>query len=196
MIFHLIYLAAGYGTRYGSNKLTEIFMGKALYRHVLDRLIEIGNEGRFDTDITVVTQYPDIVRELAGKPVNCVINPDPSRGISSSLKIGITSLTGKDKISDGDYLVFFVADQPYLAKETIENFLMDVEYSAMPMACVSKDGEFGNPGAFYSSMVSELLKLTGDTGGKQLMKAHPDDVFLFDDVDPYELRDIDKHGEV
>lgn len=193
MTFHIIYLAAGYGNRYGSNKLTEIFMGKELYRQVLDRLIEIEHEDRIPMDITVVTQYPKIVKALESEHVTCAVNPDPSRGISSSLIVGIESLQKQKIIGAEDYLVFFVADQPYLQKDTIENFLMDVEYEKQPMACIGSDGEYGNPVAFYVTCIPDLLKLTGDKGGKVLLKkAKPEDVFTFDDVDPMELRDIDR----
>ena len=60
--FHVIYLAAGYSRRFFGNKLLAPLNGKSLYRHTLDRLLEIRREAHGAVDITVVTQY-EAIRE-------------------------------------------------------------------------------------------------------------------------------------
>ena len=56
MAVHLIFLAAGFSRRFGSNKLFYLMDGKPMYRHVLDRLLEILKDGTFCANLTVVTQ--------------------------------------------------------------------------------------------------------------------------------------------
>ena len=50
----IIYMAAGSGRRFGSNKLLYEFKEKPLYRHALDKIIEYVSV-RPDTELIVVT---------------------------------------------------------------------------------------------------------------------------------------------
>lgn len=64
----ILYLAAGNSRRFGENKLLYPLDGKAVYRHLLDRLAQIA--GRHENwELLVVTQYERILEELgaAGK---------------------------------------------------------------------------------------------------------------------------------
>ncbi len=189
---HCIYLASGFSRRYGGNKLVSVYSGKKLYRHVLDKLMAIKKEEQIKIDITVVTQYAEILQDLKNEDVLTAVNTDPSRGISSSLQVGIRELEKTGRLNSGDVLVFFVADQPHLKKESIENFITGFEYSRKDMGCMGLSGEYGNPCAFSLSRTEELKKLTGEHGGKTILKKHPDEVFLFDDIESEELEDIDR----
>ena len=60
----ILYLAAGNSRRFGENKLLYPLDGKAVYRHLLDRLAQIA--GRHENwELLVVTQYERILEELA-----------------------------------------------------------------------------------------------------------------------------------
>jgi molybdenum cofactor cytidylyltransferase len=87
--------------------------------------------------------------------------------------------------------IFFVADQPQLQLETIRRFLTGWQGSGKGLACVTWNGTWGNPCGFSKAYFPELLALEGDKGGKKVIKAHPDDVFLYPVSDPKELEDID-----
>ena len=103
MQFHFIYLAAGYSRRFGANKLLAPYDGTPMYRVLLGRLVSILESDVLVKDITVVTQYREIEDEVSRidletvKPVRCVINPDPSRGISSSIRCAVEYLTEEDE---------------------------------------------------------------------------------------------------
>ena len=206
MKFHFIYLAAGYSRRYGTNKLLAPYKGTPMYRVLLDRLVNILAYDESVIDITVVTQYKEIQDEVGrinretGHPVRCVINPDPSRGISSSIKCAVKYLTEANTASvpvdchknDPDRaLIFFVADTPHLAEETVLRFVHAFAKSGKRLACIGRDGDMGNPGGFGAEFIPELMELEGDRGGKRILLAHRDDVFIFSDTKPEELEDID-----
>ena len=192
MKFHFIYLAAGFSRRYGTNKLLAPYKGIPMYRVLLDRLVNILTYDKSVIDITVVTQYKEIQDEVGrinretGLPVMCVINPDPSRGISSSIKCAAAQL-----IEDNDALIFFVADTPRLTEKTVTDFIHAFAKSGKRLACIGRDGEMGNPGGFGAEFIPELMELEGDRGGKRILLAHRDDVFIFSDTKPEELEDID-----
>ncbi|MDO4620472.1 MAG: nucleotidyltransferase family protein [Lachnospiraceae bacterium] len=191
-MFHMILLAAGFSSRFGSNKLLYEMDGKPMYRHLFDRLEAIAGEDNLETDLTVVTQYHEIGDALEGRNCFVTYNEDPSRGISSSLITGIQSLQERGVIEDGDYLVFFTADQPYLQKETVEDFLSAVEYMEKGLAAVAVEEKMLNPCAFSTEYIPELLALKGDKGGKQVLRKHEDEIFLFQVDSEEELVDIDR----
>lgn len=211
MNFHFIYLAAGYSRRFGANKLLASYEGTPMYRVLFDRLVNVLKTYDAARDITVVTQYREIEAEVRRigeetvKSVRCVINPDPSRGISSSIKCGVADLLSRSRElalfengkcdfrenSADEALVFFVADTPNLSEETVTEFLHAFARSGKRLGCIGRDGEMGNPGGFCAEFIPELMELEGDRGGKRILLAHSDEVFIFSDTEPEELEDID-----
>lgn len=119
-----------------------------------------------------------------------VYSPESQNGISYSIRAGILA-----EASAPDAYVFFAADQPWLSEKTIEAFLEAMEHGAGEkdgrIGCVSHNGESGNPVWFSSGYREELLALTGDQGGKRVMKAHMDRVRLFEVEEARELFDMD-----
>lgn len=67
MRISFIYMASGFGSRFGSNKLLVPFKGKELYRHGLDCICqaagELEKEGH-QTEVLVVSQYEAILKQL------------------------------------------------------------------------------------------------------------------------------------
>lgn len=113
MKIHMILLAAGFGSRFGSNKLLYEMGGKPMYRHTLDVMLSLAREMK-DADVTVVTRYEEIYRDAKETGALCLMNRHSEQGISSSVQIGLEANLhpGKDA-----YYLFFTADQPELKKE-------------------------------------------------------------------------------
>ena len=211
MYFHFIYLAAGYSRRFGANKLLTPYDGIPMYRILFDRLVSILESDELVKDVTVVTQYSEIEDEVnrrsqkTSKSVRCVINPDPSRGISSSIKCGIADLLSHSetlalheknkcglRIDPASHaIIFFVADTPQLAEKTVTEFIHAFADSGKRLGCIGHEGEMGNPGGFGAEFIPELMELEGDRGGKRILLAHRDEVLIFSDTKPEELEDID-----
>ncbi len=78
-----------------------------------------------------------------------------------------------------DAVCFFVCDQPYLSRNTIEQFLKGYQVSGKGIGCVGAGERLGNPVVFQMSYVKELLSLTEDTGGKAVVKKHLDDLYVY-----------------
>ncbi len=184
----LIYMASGFGSRFGANKLLEDLDGRPMYRHGLDclRQVQADLEGRgWKVNLLVVSQYEEILKEAALLGAEAVYNGHSSQGITASIRIG-TLAAGQDT----QLYAFCVADEPRLRQETVTGFLTGFEASGYGMGCVCAEGRRGNPAAFAKGYREELLALTGDKGGSQLMKRHPEDLWLYQA--PWEeLRDVD-----
>ena len=106
----ILYLAAGNSRRFGENKLLYPLDGKAVYRHLLDRLAQIA--GRHENwELLVVTQYERILEELAplvkAGRLQTVFSPDSEKGISYTIRAGIEAAEKQN----ADACACFVADQ-------------------------------------------------------------------------------------
>lgn len=211
-MIHIIYMAAGNSRRFGSNKLFYELDGKPMYRHLLDRLVEIKNrynKSKSDSqtiDITVVTRYWEILDYCACIPdCHAVISPDSEKGISYTIKAGIMAVQEQKKLKKSsevthhtaeteEYYMFAVADQPYLKSQSVIKLIDRVlkNTGGKRLAFSLRCGDpVGNPCVFNSSLVPQLLSLEGDKGGRSVAKKY--DCVYVDIADERELMDIDTY---
>ena len=219
-MIHIIYMAAGNSRRFGSNKLFYELDGKPMYRHLLERLIEI--KDRYNNlesynpliDITVVTRYREILDYCSSIPdCHAVLSPDSEKGISYTIKAGIMAVQEhkkkngvrqkKQEKSSGvsqnsaeteEYYMFAVADQPYLKSQSVIKLIDKVLENTGNERLVFSlrcGTAVGNPCVFNSSLIPQLLSLEGDKGGRSVAKKH--DCVYVDIADERELMDIDTY---
>lgn len=172
-------MAAGMGTRFGGNKLTQEWNGRSLIRRALEAV-----PADRVAAVAVVTQYPEIVSLAKSFSFTPIVNSHPEYGQSHSIHLGIRTL------SDCDALLFQVADQPLLRRESVAA-LIDL-YCQHP-ACIvglGHAGQRGNPCIFPARFFPELLQITGDRGGNVVIRQHEDALLLWE-VPARELVDVD-----
>ena len=87
--------------------------------------------------------------------------------------------------------LFTVSDQPWLTAETIVELVHKFLSEHKGMACTLLGTKTGNPCIFSRKYYQELMEITGDKGGKQIINRHPDDVVYLEIKDARELVDID-----
>ncbi|MDR1766641.1 MAG: nucleotidyltransferase family protein [Lachnospiraceae bacterium] len=213
MEIYLILLAAGNSVRFGGNKLLAQVGGKPMYRHIVDEVARIedmhagnasgdpcpggvgggGGRGRVFCGKVAVTQYPVIGEDLARAGYEVVYNEHGGDGIASSIRLGIEAATAMahEGCAGARGFMFAVCDQPALRGETIEGFLQGFLAGHKGIGSLAQGGEMGNPAIFSEKYLPELLALSGDVGGRRVIKAHMDDVYLHEVGDAGELRDID-----
>ena len=186
---HLIFLAAGLSRRFGSDKLLYLIDGRPMYRHLLDRLSGLCRE-RADCRLLVVTRGGEVLAHCRAAGIETAVNPEPERGISSSVRIAVSALQGAG-LRDGDRLVFFNADQPKLTKETIAAFLDGADRNGLPFGAIGDGTELRSPCFFPGWAAGELLRLSGDRGGKSILLRRPEEVWVFTGAAREELEDVD-----
>lgn len=187
-MFYMIYLAAGLSSRYGSNKLLEMVDGKPMFRHLLDILTVMKEEEPHRYELVVVTAYNEIEESVKGLPVKVVRNNNQELGASHSIKLGLEAC---GEIGQHDYVMFAVADQPYVKEDELFGFIHMYKRSYKGIGCLSYQGVMGNPVIFQGKFVPELMALTGDVGGKAVVKAHLSEVFQYEADSELSLQDID-----
>lgn len=172
-----------------------------MYRHTLDRLLQLMEDTDLLRKLIVVTQYDEVEQDLQAychqlaemkrkEDIIVVKNEHSERGISSSLQCGLLA----DDTADA-YLCC-VADQPYLTEGTIRLFLKRYIEDGRGIGCTAYKGSYGNPVIFAAKYRNELLNLEGDKGGKQIFNRHIEDIMLFEVTDAHELTDIDLPSEI
>lgn len=182
----LVLLAAGDSRRFKGNKLLSLFEGKTMYRHIVDQAETL--PGLFFRKI-IVTQYPEIGEDLEKLGYEVVENHESILGISHSIQLALAALG-----DTADAACFAVCDQPWLTAKTIEGLIDGWKRSGRGLGCLAHNGELGNPSVFSSPYFTELAALTGDRGGKRILRSHLEDVYLFEVENEQELRDIDTRG--
>ena len=191
-MFYMIYLAAGLSSRYGSNKLLAEVDGKPMYRHLLDILTVMKEEEPHRFELIVVTAYDEIEEALQGMPLKVVRNHHQELGASYSIKLGLEAC---GEIGRHDHVMFAVADQPYVQEDELFGFIHMYKRSYKGIGVLCWKGEMGNPVIFQGQFVPELMALTGDVGGKAVVKEHLSEVFQYEADSEKSLRDIDIPGK-
>lgn len=181
---HIIYLAAGNSRRFGSNKLLHMSRGKLLYRHGLDMLSAFCRK-HSDCTLLVVSQYEEILNQAEEDGIRAVYSPLSVRGMSYTIRAALEAL---GDIPEEDFLVFAVADQPWLSEHTMEQ-LTDCASPGLDTASVAYGDRPGNPTMFSARLIPELLALQGDEGGRKIIGRHTCTYVQVSDEN--ELMDID-----
>ena len=172
-------MAAGNASRFQSNKLLAEFRGKPLVLWALERI----DPARF-SQVTVVTQYPEIctMAEEFGFP--WLKNDHPDWGAAYTIRLGTEAMAQCDAI------LYLVADQPLLDAAAIAKILETWQENPDRIVAPAHDGRTGNPCIFPSRFFPELLTIEGDRGGNVVIRQHEDDLLLYE-VPADELRDVD-----
>ena len=175
-----VLMAAGNGARFGANKLLFSYQGKSLILRALEAVPVEALRA-----VIVVTQYPEIEELAARFGFGCIRNDAPELGISRTVRLGTKQLQG---LCDG--ILYQVADQPLLQKETvlrlIEAFSDHPERIVVPICGTRR----GNPCLFPSDLFPQLQALQGDRGGSQIIRQFPERVLTVE-VPEEELLDVD-----
>ena len=191
-MFYMIYLAAGLSSRYGSNKLLEMVNGKPMFTHLLDVLTIMKEEEPHRYELVVVTAYDEIEDYVKELPAKVVRNQHQELGASYSIKLGLEAC---GEIGRHDHVMFAVADQPYVQEDELFGFIHMFKRSYKGIGVLCWQGEMGNPVIFQGQFVPELMALTGDVGGKAVVKAHLSEVFQYEADSEMSLRDFDTPQE-
>ena len=161
-----IVLAAGRSRRMGENKLLVRLGGET----VLRRAVRTARAAGLDPICVVVGEEPErLLGELAGLPVVPVVNPEPERGMSRSLREGVAALP-----DDVAGVAVLLADMPFVAATMVRAVVEAATEAAWdaPMAAASYEGVVAPPYFYRRALFPELLELDGDGCGKRIYKRH------------------------
>ena len=176
----IILEAAGDSKRFGSNKLLHIMDdGRPMIASILDAVRPLEAYKKI-----LVTQYDEVAAMAADMEV--VMNDRPDLGISRSMQLGLAAA------GDADAYMFCVCDQPGLKTTTLERLIEAYKKGTAGIVSLAWQGKMCNPKIFSSRYKEELMSLSGDTGGRQILASHKDDILLVEAESEDEVKDIDR----
>jgi molybdenum cofactor cytidylyltransferase len=180
--------AAGSAERFGGAKLLAQIDGEPL----LDRTISALLNGGVDQVIVVVSPDADDlerdVNAFSDARVWPVVNPDPSRGMFSSLQAGMAE-------AQGDALVVLPADMPFVSSGTVA-VLLDAFTSRPAIVSPRFNGKRGHPVILPPALRDEIRAADPAITLHDVLKRHPDLRVDVDVEDRGVLRDVDSPADL
>jgi len=117
--------------------------------------------------------------ELVVTGAKVVVNPDPERGMLSSLQLGMAHVAGP--------VIFTPVDFGHVREETVQGLV--AAYRGEPVFNPRFDGRRGHPTIISNETAQGLLAMAPTGNPKDLLKTLPP--AWFDCDDPGVLRDVD-----
>ncbi len=180
--------AAGSAERFGGKKLLALVDGEPL----LDRAIAALLDGGVDQIIVVVAPDADDLKHdvnaFTDPRVWPVVNPDPSRGMFSSLQAGMAE-------AEGDALLVLPADMPFVQGSTVR-LLLDTFAKRSAIVSPRYNGKRGHPVILPPALRDEIRSAEPTITLHDILKAHPDIRVDIDVTDRGVVRDVDVVGDL
>ena len=167
----------------------------------------------------ILEEVQDIFEKCGMAGMHAVFCEESRLGASYTIRAGIEAVIlqdpvsgqpkeGQSMIGEKDYLMFMVADQPHLTLDSVRKLIRaavsrEQAASSGPLAEECSCSETlslccgstpGNPCMFRADLIPELMTLTGDQGGRKVLKRYA--CKYVDILDERELEDVDEMLQV
>jgi len=172
----------------GQQKLFLPLRGKPVLQWVLESVLASG----IDEVVCVVRDLRSICGKIAVSQERLIwlVNEATDRGQSTSVIAGLWAV---DPRSEG--ALFLVGDQPLVQSALIDALIERFKSSAARIVAPSFRGQTRNPVIFRRDLFPELLKLTGDRGGRGVIDKYREQTALLEWHDEATFLDLDVHED-
>ncbi len=178
-----IILSAGASRRMGTPKALLQLDNETF----LDRLIRLFSDVVSPVIVVLGHQAEQIQAgvERAAQAV-MVVNPDPERGMLSSLQCGLEAVP-----QEAEAVMFTPVDHPHLKPATLKKLVSQFEAQRAPVVLPSFQGRHGHPVVIARPLIAELLALTPQAQASEVVHRYRsrtssievDDLAVVTDVD-------------
>lgn len=187
-------LAAGASRRFGTPKQLFPIDGRPMLARVLSCLVS----SEVDEVIVVLghawERVLPIVREAwqdSRPPVWPVLNPDPDRGMSSSIGRAVGAA---DPEAAG--LLVALGDLPFIGAEVVNSLVREFRAKSPAVTLATTGGRAGHPVVFRRDLFPELETLSGDRGARAVVDRHRHEILAVETGTEAILRDIDTREDL
>ena len=183
-----VVLAAGGSTRMGRPKQLAELDGRPLLAHVLAAV----DGAPVDRVLVALGGAADEVLDRVdlGRAEPLVVE-GWAAGMGHVLASALARAGG-----DWEAVVVLLGDQPLVPGRAVARVVQAWRAGAGPMVTATYDGRPGHPKLFDRRLLPDLLRLTGDTGARDLLAAHPDRVHRVEVGDLGSDADIDVEADL
>ena len=184
-----IILAAGESSRFGKDKL-KLSLGSKM---VIDWVLEAASKSKLEEILLVVKTGDRELLEIGEKyKATVVFNPDYKRGMSTSLQIALNELNNQKNLNG---FCILLGDQPFVTADIINSLVKEFQKGNREIIVPYYEGKQGNPVLFDITWKDDFREITGDVGGRLIIKANPDRVKRIDFSSIAVIFDIDKEED-
>jgi len=193
----ILLLAAGEGSRLGGypkallkrggeSLLKRFYLSAQHLRPIEFKVVTGFYSEAIESEVRSLNQEaPDIL-------LDCIRNPSPELGQSSSVRLGLESMK-----SEFDILMIALCDQPNIGAPEMESLLK--QFSHRPpdqeMILPLVHGQRGNPVLFSKKVVDDILKIPGMVP-RAYMDRHPGLVKTFETGNQAYILDVDTKTDI
>jgi molybdenum cofactor cytidylyltransferase len=159
---HVVVLAAGASTRFGSPKQLVRLHGRPLLHLAVSRAVEVAGQA-----VTVVlgANAADLAPLLRHTPAAVIVNRDWAEGMGSSVRAGLARVP-----ATADAVLLMLADQPAVTAEDLRRLVGTWRRQPQCIVAAYYDGITGVPAIFPREDFRALAALRGDAGARALLK--------------------------
>jgi molybdenum cofactor cytidylyltransferase len=155
-----VILAAGASKRLGEPKQLVRLGDETL----LERAVRVALESGCSPVVVVVgAEHARVLQSSVLRDAVPVINDTWDEGMSSSIRLGVRTLTVAAKDADG--VLLMTCDQPAVMGKHLSHLILGTEVIASHYA-----GKNGVPAFFPAKYFGRLMELKGDAGARELLK--------------------------
>lgn len=178
-----VLLAAGTSSRMSDFKLLLPYKNKPILQHVIDAI----RASKLDKVIVVLGYNREtLLDKVDFSGIEIVFNPEFKMGQSASLKTGLSHVSTLSSAA-----IFILGDQPLITSAIIDRLVDSYQQSKSKIVLPTYKGRRGNPVIMNRSLFPELMMLTGDTGGRELIRKYHKFVTEVEMNDKAVIGDID-----
>jgi molybdenum cofactor cytidylyltransferase len=181
--------AAGSAERFGGRKLLALVNGEPLLDRTIRSLLEggvsevivvVGTDGRAELERDV-----NAMNDARVRPVE---NPDPSRGMFSSIQEGLVT-------ASGDLLLVLPGDMPFVRPETVRAVIAKYR-ERQAIVSPRYRGKRGHPVAMPLAFRDEIRATPATANLHEVIKKHAEMRVDLDVDDPGIVRDVDTPADL
>lgn len=183
-----IILAAGESKRMGKVKLTLPLGDKQLIEWVLQAVKLAPLDKYF---LVVRPEDKEMIKIGESWGAEIVLNPEYRSGMSSSIRKALYQISSE--VVEGIFIL--LGDQPLINPSIIFKMLKAFTPGKREIVVPFYKDKPGNPVLFDNYWKEELMKLSGDVGGRVLIKAHPERIKRVKIPDESIFLDIDREED-
>ena len=178
-----IILAAGSSIRMGRQKLLLPYHDSTMIETVIDNVLG----SRIDKVMVVLGSDSDeITRTIGQKPVEICINPQPEKGMLSSVLCGFKAIP-----EEANAALVYLGDQPNIPPPITNTILEAYNEDLHGIVIPVHNHRRGHPLLVDLKYRRDLIKLDLEKGLRSLMHLFPEDVLEVEVDEPGILVDID-----
>ena len=179
----VIILAAGESVRFGSPKQLARWGEQAF----IERVADVALTSQANSVIVVLGAEVEHSRTaLSNRPVQVIVNENWPAGQSTSVRAGLGVLP-----ENVGSVVFMLVDQPGITPAVVNSLIEHHRQTFAPAVRPEYQGQQGNPVLFDRRLFSELQNLSGDVGGRAVLKKYYEQIERVSVDTPAVLQDFD-----